>query len=335
MRKIKFIAIMLLVSVFFIACAGEMAPESSDESMADSNGAPMQSSQVAKEAPSDDIVDGDKSDGSTANPENQVSLEDAQKTRDQEPAKATERKIIRNAQLQLETDSPEESQQKITAIANNKNGFVITSTQRNTNAKAKGRNSVSMQIRVPADKFQESLDEIRKTADRVLVETVSGKDVTEEFVDIEARLKTKKALEERFLEIMKTAKTVQDALNVERQLASVRTEIERIEGRKRFLESQTSLSTINIELQTPVAISASSTGFFYEVKEAISDGFEAALTFILFLIRVLIAILPFLILIVLPVLLLLRYFWRRSKKNRAARRILEEELKEDQIIDVE
>jgi Flp pilus assembly protein TadB len=192
-----------------------------------------------------------------------------------------------------------------------------------------------MQIRVPADKFQESLDEIRKTADRVLVETVSGKDVTEEFVDIEARLKTKKALEERFLEIMKTAKTVQDALNVERQLASVRTEIERIEGRKRFLESQTSLSTINIELQTPIAISASSTGFFYEVKEAISDGFEAALTFILFLIRVLIAILPFLILIVLPVLLLLRYFWRRSKKNRAARRILEEELKEDQIIDVE
>jgi hypothetical protein len=232
-------------------------------------------------------------------------------------------------------NSPEEASQKITAIAENKKGFVITSTQRNTNAKAKGRNSVSMQIRVPADKFQESLEEIRKTADRVIVETVTGQDVTEEFVDIEARLKTKKALEERFLEIMKTAKNVQDALNVEQQLANVRTEIEQIEGRKRYLENQSSLSTITIELRTPIEISASSTGFFYELKQAISDGFEAALTFILFLVKVLIALLPFLIFVVLPIFLLLRYFWRRYKKNRTIRKIVEEEINEENIIDVE
>jgi Flp pilus assembly protein TadB len=189
-----------------------------------------------------------------------------------------------------------------------------------------------MTIRIPADKFQESLAEIRKTVDRVVVETVSGQDVTEEFVDIEARLKTKKALEERFLEIMKQAKSVNDALNVERQLAEVRTEIERIEGRKRFLENQTSLSTITLELQTPAAISGSSSGFFYELREALSDGFSAALTFILVLVRIFIALIPFLLLVVLPIFLLLRYFWRRSKK-REKRETTESIVREE--IDVE
>jgi hypothetical protein len=332
MRKVKFIAVFLLASMVLTACAGEMANSESDNIYAsNSNSAPMASSQVAEKKDSGSSEENNI----PKNERSPVSLDDAEKSKEEEPAKITERKIIRNATLDLETGSPEEAQQKITAIAENKKGFVITSTQRNTNAKAKGRNSVSMQIRVPSDKFQESLEEIRKTADRVIVETVTGQDVTEEFVDIEARLKTKKALEERFLEIMKTAKNVQDALNVETQLANVRTEIERIEGRKRFLENQASLSTINIELRTPIEISASSTGFFYELKQAISDGFEAALSFILFLVRVIIAILPFLIFVVLPILLLLRYFWRRYKKKRTARKIVEEEINEKSIIDVE
>ena len=85
---------------------------------------------------------------------------------------------------------------------------------------------------------------------------------------------------------MKRSKSVQDALNVQRQLANVRGEIERIEGRKRFLENQANLSTINITLQTPTAISGSSSGFFYEFKKAISDGIEGALTIVLWLIRI-------------------------------------------------
>ncbi len=329
MTKIKYIGLFLIASVFLAACAasetsGDYATNANTESAA-----PMTQEVAEKSA---DDGSGSKQ---TANPQAPVSMDEAEKSKEAEPAKVTERKIIRNATLQLETASPEEAQKKIAAIADSKKGFVITSSQRNTNAKISGSNSVSMTIRVPADKFQETIEEIRKTVDRVIVETISGQDVTEEFVDVEARLKAKKALEERYLEIMKQAKSVADALEVERQLANVRTEIESIEGKKRFLENQSSLSTINIELQTPAAISASSSGFFYELQQALSDGFEAALTFILVLIRIVIAILPFLILIVLPILLFLRYYWKRFKKKRTARKIVEEELKEEKIIDVE
>lgn len=340
MRKIKFVSIFIFISIFVLACGGVSESRKSENlSVSDSDmkttdipknqRAPLESAQVAKE--SEDSGSGNEN-ATVPNREGTVSLNDAKKSADEEPSKFVERKIIRNANLKLETESPEEVQRKISSIADGKKGFVITSTQKNSGVKSKGRNWVSMKIRIPADKFQESLDEIRKTADRVVSETVSGQDVTEEFVDIEARLKTKKALETRFLEIMKSAKNVSEALNVERQLAGVRTEIERIEGRKRFLQSQTSLSTITIELRTPAAFSASSSGFFYELRQAFSDGFEAALTFILYLVRILIAILPFLLLIVLPVFLLLRYFWRKYKKQRTARKIVEEEIRDKNII---
>ena len=85
---------------------------------------------------------------------------------------------------------------------------------------------------------------------------ISGQDVSEEYLDLEARLRTKKALEAQFLEIMKQARKVQDALDVQSQLADVRTEIERLEGRRRFLENQAALSTITTTLQMPQPIIA-------------------------------------------------------------------------------
>ena len=238
-----------------------------------------------------------------------------------------ERKIIRNADLTLEANVPEEAQQKISAIAESKKGFVVESTQSSSDVKATTRDTVTMTVRVPAEKFNEALDEIRKTSNRVVVETVKGEDVTEEFIDIEARLKAKKALEEQFLEIMKRSNSVADALNVQRELANVRGEIEQIEGRKRFLESQASLSTIKIKLQSPTAFSANSSGFFYQLKESVGNGFDAALSFVLGLVTVLIALLPFFLLIVLPIYLILRYFWRKRRKQNLANAIARDEIK--------
>ena len=238
-----------------------------------------------------------------------------------------ERKIIRNADLTLEANVPEEAQQKISAIAESKKGFVVESTQSSSDVKATTRDTVTMTVRVPAEKFNEALDEIRKTSNRVVVETVKGEDVTEEFIDIEARLKAKKALEEQFLEIMKRSNSVADALNVQRELANVRGEIEQIEGRKRFLESQASLSTIKIKLQSLTAFSANSSGFFYQLKESVGSGFDAALSFVLGLVTVLIALLPFFLLIVLPIYLILRYFWRKRRKQNLANAIARDEIK--------
>jgi len=244
-----------------------------------------------------------------------------------QPAVPTERKIIRNADIGLESSTPEEAQKKIASVAESAGGFVVETQQSSSDRRSGVRDTVTMTVRVPADKFNEALDEIRKAADRVIIETVKGQDVTEEFIDIEARLKAKRALEEQFMEIMKRANSVDDALNVQRQLAEVRGEIEKIEGRKRFLENQTSLSTIKVRIQTPAAISASGAGFFSKLAEAINTGIEAATSFVLGLVTFAIAVLPFIIFICLPVFLVLRYLWKRLRRRRTAAEIVEEELR--------
>lgn len=315
--KTNLIAFLLLV--FLTGCGGDAVPQRQSESDI------SYSANKTADAPAPASADGSSKDKSAVT--TQVSLEQADRSKTE--TVPTERKIIRNADLQLESTSPEESQQKIASIAESKGGFVVESQQRSSNSNVKIRDTVTMTVRVPAAKFNESLDEIRKVGSRVIVETIKGQDVTEEFVDIEARLKAKKALEEQFLEIMKQGKTVQDALNVQRELANVRSEIEQIEGRKRFLENQTNLSTIKILLQTPNSYSPSSSGFFYQLGQAISSGFEIALSFILGLVTVLIAILPFLILVVFPIFLLLRYFWRRIRTKKTTQEIIEEEIKEE------
>ena len=231
-------------------------------------------------------------------------------------SQAIERKIIRNATLTIEVASPTETQRKIFSAAESHGGFVVTSemTQQTSEDKSKPVMSVNLVVRVPALQFDQVMEEIRGVATRVVQEKRTGQDVTEEFIDLEARMKNQKALEAQFLEIMKRAGKVEDALEVQTQLADVRTEIEKLEGRKRFLQNQASLSTINVTLQTPTQI-VNAVGFWYDVRSAFGEGVEVAMAIILFLIRAVIALLPILILIVLPVALIARVFVKRARNR--------------------
>ena len=235
-------------------------------------------------------------------------------------SQAIERKIIRNANLTVEVTSPADNQRMITSIAESHQGFVVTSeaTQRTTEDKAKPEVTINLVVRVPAAQFNQVMEEIRATAIRVIQEKITGQDVTEEFIDLEARIKNQKALEGQFLEIMKRAGKVEDALEVQRQLADVRTEIEKLEGRKRFLENQASLSTINITLQSPTQI-VNAAGFWYSIRSAFSDGVDVAAAIVLFLIRFVIALLPVLIFIVLPIGLITRFVVKRLRRKRLTR----------------
>lgn len=240
----------------------------------------------------------------------------------------TDRKIIRNADLTLESDSPEDSQREITSIAERAGGFVVESQATSSDVKSTRRDIVNISIRVPSQKFADAMEEIRRTGTRIVIESVKGEDVTEEFIDVEARLRAKKALEMQFMEIMKRANSVNDALNVQSEIADVRGEIERIEGRKRFLENQSSLSTIKVRLQTSTAttLAASSTGFVPRLAQAFNTGYDFALNFILGLMTVVIAILPFAALIGLPVFLGMRYLWKRRDRPRSMAEIAREEI---------
>jgi hypothetical protein len=309
----KVIVIAILFSAFLMACG---SASNTNTSTAGERSLPSSVMNTSSGVRSDEKMGG--------NLIAQVSLNQAEQI--QTAPVAIERKIIRNADLQMEANAPEESQMKISQIAESKGGFVVETQASGSDAKAATRDTVTMTVRVPSAKFDEALNEIRQTASRVIVESIKGEDVTEEFIDIEARLKTQKALEAQFLEIMKRSNTVADALNVQTEIARVRGDIEKIEGRKRFLESQASLSTIKIKLQTPAAFSTNSAGFFGKLGQAFGSGFDAALSFILFFATALTALLPFFLLIVLPVYFVIRYFLRKNRKGKSADEIAREEI---------
>jgi hypothetical protein len=236
-------------------------------------------------------------------------------------AEAADRKIIRNANLTMEVDSTPDTQHKVTSIAESHGGFVVTSEakQRENADPAKRTLDIKLVVRVPSERFGPALDAIRGLANTLREENVTGNDVTEEFIDLEARVRTQKALEVQFLDIMKQARKVEDALEVQRQIADVRTDIEKLEGRKRFLENRSSLSTITVNLEAPrQVITVNTSGFGRSVREAFSEGLDVGAAILLFLVRFVIVMVPVTLFLLLPLGLLFRYFVRRAKRMRLA-----------------
>src|SRR5205085_5791532 len=109
-------------------------------------------------------------------------------------------------------------------------------------------------------------------------------------------------------------RAVPDAITVERELANVRTEIEKIEGRRRFLENQTSLSTISVTLQPPSPF-VSTTGFFHSAAAAFGEGVDIAAAITLILIRVVLALIPLAVFFGVPFYFLWRYVARRARRR--------------------
>lgn len=247
-----------------------------------------------------------------------VSLTDVDRA--ESTAEAADRKIIRNADITMEVASTTEAQHRVTAITESHGGFVVTSEakQRENIDPAKRTLDIKLVVRIPATQFGPALDQIKTLAGNIPEANVTSQDVTEDFIDLEARIKTQKALELQFLEIMKDASKVADALEVQRQIAEVRTDIEKLEGRKRFLENRSRLSTITINIQAPKVVTVSTTGFRSNLRDAVSDSLELASEMVLFFVRFVIVILPVLVFVVLPSGLVLRYVVRRAKRMRLA-----------------
>jgi hypothetical protein len=233
---------------------------------------------------------------------------------------AVDRKIIRNADITIEVDSTADAQHRITSIAESHGGFVVTSEakQRENIEVSKRTLDIKLVTRIPATRFGVALDEIKQLAGNIPEASVTGQDVTEDFIDLEARIRTQKALELQFLQIMKRSGNVEDALEVQRQIADVRTEIEKLEGRKRFLENRSSLSTITVNILAHKAITVSTTGFGRNVRDAVSDGLELASGMLLFFVRFVIVMTPVFVFVLLPTGLVVRYMIRRAKRIRLA-----------------
>jgi len=221
-----------------------------------------------------------------------------------EPAPVTERKLIKNGSISFEAADIKETKAKLDAICKELNAYVSDENQNNYGDKLQ----YTQTIRVAAEKFDLLIQKIEASAGKVDSKNINTQDVTEEFIDVEARLKTKKELEVRYREILKEAKTVQDIISIESQIASVRSEIESMEGRLKYLSSQVAYSTLNISYYETIGTDF---GFGSKLGKALSSGWDYFLMFLIGLLN----IWPFLILIALIVWLAFRWDKRRRKKT--------------------
>ena len=160
----------------------------------------------------------------------------------------TERKVIRTGYLNLSVGDVSKVKNDIKNICTEYNAYISSETQSNY----PDRLEYNQVIRIPAAHFDRALVKIEALATRVENRNIETSDVTEEFIDKEARIKTKKELENRYREILKQAKDVSDILSIEAQLNHVRSDIESMEGRLQYLKNQVAFSTLTLSFYEPV-----------------------------------------------------------------------------------
>lgn len=179
--------------------------------------------------------------------------------------------VIKTADLavEVERDSFGDAMATVTQIAAGNGGFVVSSTRFGEESRGG-----SVVVRIPSDRFETALDEVRGLG-KVKEETVSGEDVGQEFVDLEARLRNLQAQEAVLLRLFDDATSVADTIRIQGELSGVQLEIERIEGRLRYLRDQTELGTISVSVSEE---GVSAPGRFGSAFERAVDGLLAVLS---------------------------------------------------------
>jgi hypothetical protein len=223
---------------------------------------------------------------------------DASAAEQSEQTVSIERKLIRNGQLDFKTNDVKKAKVDIEKISKELNGYISNESENNFG----DRKQYNQTIRVPADQFDNLIKQIEVLADKVESKGINTQDVTEEFIDVEARLKTKKELEARYSEILKQAKTVADILAIESQIANVRSEIESMTGRLNYLKNQVSFSTLNLTYYETIGTDF---GFASKFVDSLKGGWDNLLAFLIFLVN----LWPFVIAIAVVIL-----WWLRRRK---------------------
>lgn len=156
-----------------------------------------------------------------------------------------DRLIIKKGNMSLVVDDVSIAVDQVAQFTTEQGGFVVTSNIQKTSYRPSG----FVTVRIPSDVFDTGLDAIRALGD-VQSERVDGRDVTEEYIDLEAQKTNLEATEAQFLTIMRQAVKIQDILSVQRELTNVRSQIERLEGRMKFLKESAAFSSLTVHLSS-------------------------------------------------------------------------------------
>lgn len=218
-----------------------------------------------------------------------------------------EQKIIRSANLKFQTDDISKTF-GIVLGAVKKNGGTV---QNDREGKDYGSVSRTLLVRIPAANFDAFLSEVSSGVAYFDEKEIASEDVTEEYIDIDSRIKTKKALENRYLELLKKANKVSEMLEVEAKLSEIREEIESKQARLDYLKNQVAMSSLSITFYKNTPGNAGATvSYAGRIGNALRSGVNGLSDFFIGLIEMW----PF-ILILVALIVFFRKRWRRRKKK--------------------
>lgn len=215
-----------------------------------------------------------------------------------------QQKIIKDAFLKFETSDLETTFKQIQNSVTKYKGNIQNDSQ------SKDYQSIkrTITIRIPSQNFEAFVDSISKGVSYFDEKNISSQNVTEEYIDLTSRLKNKRKLESRYLEILQKATKISEILEIEKQLSTIRVEIESKEGQLKYLESRVSESTVTIEFYKTIAEKESvKTSYGSKIINAIKTGFFEISTFFISIISVW----PFILLF-----LVIAYFIRKRFKRK-------------------
>ncbi|MBN1255954.1 MAG: DUF4349 domain-containing protein [Deltaproteobacteria bacterium] len=216
-----------------------------------------------------------------------------------------DKKLIKEGEIYFETSNLAKTRAQIDEAIKRRNAYISREDEETY------RDSITQTvvIRVPAEHFDDLVADISrgiKKFDRKSIETT---DVTEEYLDIELRIKIKKETEDRYRQLLTQAKTVKDILAIEEQIGKLRTEIESIEGRLKYLQDRISYSTVTVtfyeKISTPI-------GFSSQFNVGLQKGWKNFVWFVIGLIH----IWPFILLAFLGFFGIRMYRKRRKTKKK-------------------
>lgn len=239
-------------------------------------------------------------------------------------AQVEERLVIKNAEMRVSVADPTEAMQAVTQLAKRLGGFVVTSESQSANNASGGYKSAWISIRIPTAKLDDALQAIRDLAadgkDGVLSESVSGQDVTADFVDSQSRIRNLEAAENQLMTLMENTSDLEQTLRVFKELTRTRQEIEVLKGHVKYLQEAASMSMISATFVAEASLKPIEIGGWKPqgtAKESLQTLINIGQKIIDFLIRFSIVCLPFLIPLGIGLFFLIRALKKRREKEAA------------------
>lgn len=225
-----------------------------------------------------------------------------------QPNLVGDRRLIWNADLEFEVEHLDRSFQEIRRLCKRHEGFISDMEQTNESRSS----SMVLNIRVANEQFHDLVASIKGQSKKLDAAVITSDDVTEEFVDIENRLETKRKARERYIEILRSKTgTIEEVIQAEEAIRRITEEIEAKEGRLRYLSDRIDFSTIDIRMYKKVTynppVVAQAPTFGDKAKSSFSSGWEAIKSMGLFLITI------WPLLLITTLLLIWKRTWIREK----------------------